>query len=109
MAYDLDNVEAAPQNSPFIPVLQIVVDMADLLLRRWWIVLLATIIGAGIAYQISSKLPDQYVAAAKMIVDEPSVPQPGAGENPDILADRRMSLQRRPSARSRWRTPCTAS
>ena len=99
MAYDLDTTETAPASSPFIPVVQIVVDVADLLLRRWWLALLGIAIGAGYAYHVSAKLPDQYVAQVKFIVDEPTGPSTVQGADPnDVLADRRMNLQRRVEA-----------
>src|SRR5436305_15062448 len=97
MAYDLDGNDAAPASSPFIPVLQIVVDLAELLLRRWWMAVLGIAIGAGVGWWLVSKQPDVYVATAKIIVDEnaPSAAPPPGTDPVDIAAEKRGALQRR--------------
>lgn len=97
MAYDIDTVEGAPANSPFVPVVQIVVDLLDIVLRRWYLVTLGAILGALVAWQYGLRLPDRYSAQAKIIVDEPP-PAAGPADPNDLLAERRMNLLRRMEA-----------
>jgi capsular exopolysaccharide synthesis family protein len=95
MSYDLENAEVGPAHSPFVPVLQIAIDVLELLVRRWWMVLTGMAVGVGIATHINSSVPDYYSAAAKFIVDDSTVQSPSNPDQSDIQADRRMSLQRR--------------
>ena len=98
MAYDLDGNEAVPASSPFIPVVQIAVDVAELLLRRWWMLVLGLALGLGYGYWRASREPDQFVAAARFLVDESAMPAgqaSGSVDPADLLAERRMALARR--------------
>lgn len=98
MPYDLDN-NPEHAESPFVPVLQSVVDIANMLMRRWWAVLLGVALGAFGGYQMSMRMPDEWQALSRMIVDVPPAPPPSPGADAtDLMADRKMALQRRVEA-----------
>ena len=94
MAYDLDN-NAEHAESPFVPVLQSVVDIANMLVRRWWAVLLGLALGTYGGYVASARMPDEWQSVAKVIVDEPVTAPPPGSDATDLMAERKMSLQRR--------------
>lgn len=95
MPYDLDN-NPEHAESPFVPVLQSVVDIANMLMRRWWAVLIGVALGTFGGYQMSMRMPDEWQAVSRMIVDEPVAAAPAPGSDiTDAMAERKMALQRR--------------